>query len=91
MNQVLALFVKSIRKISKRLRDIQKESVSAAMPAAADLPQRNDVGMLHTGAEIEEWPIMMQANAGITIAAVLDRPAATKPAATSAQGSATCR
>lgn len=35
MNQALALFGKLIRKLSKRLQDIQKAAISASMPVPA--------------------------------------------------------
>ncbi|RDX55888.1 DUF699-domain-containing protein [Lentinus brumalis] len=42
VSQALALFVKVIKKISKRLLDIQKAAISATIPDASDAPGRND-------------------------------------------------
>lgn len=36
MSQLLALFVKSIRKIVKRLQDIQKEAITQTLPSGGE-------------------------------------------------------
>ena len=42
VSQSLALFVKVIKKLSKRLLDIQKAAISATIPDASAAPVRND-------------------------------------------------
>jgi N-acetyltransferase 10 len=58
VNQALALFAKVVRKISKRLTDIQRAAVSATLPppaaSAAPLPISGEAGK---GTKGTEWGV----------------------------------
>ena len=51
MNQALALFGKLVRKLSKRLHDIQKAAIEATIPEAP--PSKRAVG--GDGGESQNW------------------------------------
>ena len=54
VNQALALFVKSIRKISKRLTDIQKSALEAELPPAPALDGTGDRRSLKMAEALEK-------------------------------------
>ena len=54
MNQTLALFAKSIRKISKRLTDIQKSALEAELPSAPTLDGTGDQRTLKAAEALEK-------------------------------------
>ncbi|RPD62967.1 DUF699-domain-containing protein [Lentinus tigrinus ALCF2SS1-6] len=53
VSQSLALFVKVIKKLSKRLLDVQKAAISATIPDASAAPARNDA----EGKKVEFKPL----------------------------------
>src|SRR6202521_5396542 len=62
-----------------------------AIPAAAAEPDRNIVGMLHSGGFAELIPILTSVSASSTATTVPANPASTNPAAASTQATTTCQ
>lgn len=54
VSQVLALFIKSMRKVSTRLNDIQKSAIESSMPAIP-IPMAAAGSMSRIGGEDGEW------------------------------------
>jgi N-acetyltransferase 10 len=54
VNQALALFVKSIRKISNRLTDIRKSALEAELPPAPGVAGTGDQRSLKAGEALEK-------------------------------------
>src|SRR5690242_10525785 len=61
-----------------------------AMPEAAAGPERNSVGMLHSGGLAALMPILTRVRAATTASVVLDRPASARPAEATRQAITTC-
>src|SRR4051812_35367586 len=61
-----------------------------AMPAAAAEPDRNMVGMLHSGGLDELMPMFTSVRAARTATTVVENPARTRPAEASRQAMTTC-
>ncbi|KKJ08394.1 hypothetical protein XF14_02515 [Burkholderia gladioli] len=62
-----------------------------AIPAAAPEPDRNRLGIAHSGALAALMPTLTTTSAAITPTMVLEPPANTKPTQASAQGITTCQ
>lgn len=63
VNQALALFAKVIRKITKRLQDIQKEAIGASIPVETATVERNLAGGDISGATSSWKPVEVSVDA----------------------------